>query len=123
MYHMLRWQKRITSFPFGPKFDTSKVTEMSFMFWEDSAITTLDLSTFDTSSVTGMFGTFRDCSKLKTIYVSDKWTTVNVTDKGETFVNSPKIVGGAGTKQSNSRASADYARIDGNGGIGYFTRK
>jgi surface protein len=48
-------------------FDTSKVTNMSYMFDSCSSLTTLDLSNFDTSNVTAMMGMFRHCSKLTTI--------------------------------------------------------
>ena len=68
-------------------FDTSKVTDMSGTFSGCSNLTSLDLSNFDTSNVEYMgrwyvspYGMFYNCNKLKNIYVSDKWSTDNVTD-------------------------------------------
>ena len=48
-------------------FDTSNVTDMSVMFSDCSNLTTLDLSNFDTSNVTIMYGMFIGCSALKTL--------------------------------------------------------
>ncbi|MBO5394620.1 MAG: BspA family leucine-rich repeat surface protein, partial [Clostridia bacterium] len=38
----------------------------------------LDLSNFDTTSVTDLSGMFQHCSNLSTIYVGDDWETENV---------------------------------------------
>ena len=48
-------------------FDTSKVTEMGGMFYECERLTELDLSNFDTSNVTDMRDMFYGCSNLTTI--------------------------------------------------------
>lgn len=48
-------------------------------------LTTLNISNFDTSSVTNMHNMFNGCSKLTIIYVSDKWNTDNVTESEEMF--------------------------------------
>ena len=48
-------------------FDTSSVTYMSSMFSGCSSLTSLDLSSFDTSSVTGMPYMFKGCSSLVTL--------------------------------------------------------
>ena len=45
-------------------FDTSEVTSMSSMFSGCASLTTLDLTRFDTSEVTDMSNMFRDCSSL-----------------------------------------------------------
>lgn len=47
--------------------DTSKVTNMKYMFYYCSALTSLDLSGWDTSKVINMGGMFKYCSALKTI--------------------------------------------------------
>ena len=47
--------------------DTSKVTNMKYMFYNCSALTSLDLSGWDTSKVINMGGMFKYCSALKTI--------------------------------------------------------
>ena len=53
------------------KLDTSKVTNMSHMFYGCSSLTSLDLSNFDTSQVTDMNGMFRDCSSLTSLDLSN----------------------------------------------------
>lgn len=50
-------------------FTTSKVTNMSYMFY-GSGITKLDLSGFDVSSLTDMYSMFANCSGLKEINLS-----------------------------------------------------
>ena len=51
-------------------FDTSSVTSMRNMFSNCSGLTSLDLSSFDTSSVTSMDGMFGDCSGLTSLDLS-----------------------------------------------------
>jgi len=51
-------------------FDTSNVTNMSYMFEGCTGLTNLDLSSFDTSKVTNMGSMFYNMTNLKTIYVS-----------------------------------------------------
>ena len=43
---------------------------MSDMFLECADLTTLDLSHFNTSKVTNMSSMFYNCKRLKTVYVS-----------------------------------------------------
>ena len=63
---------------------TSNVTDMSDMFCNCSALTSLDLSNFDTSKVTDMSDMFRYCSALTTLNVST-WNTSNVTNMSSMF--------------------------------------
>ena len=65
-------------------FDTSKVTYMDNMFNGCSALTALDLSGFDTSQVTSMRDMFGCCSALKSLELSG-FDTSRVTDMGEMF--------------------------------------
>ena len=55
-------------------FDTSKVTDMHGMFSGCRSLTTLDLSNFDTSKVTDMSNMFKDCSDLNNIDLSSFYT-------------------------------------------------
>ena len=48
-------------------FNTSNVTNMVAMFYECSGLTYLDLSRWDTSKVTNMNSIFSGCNALKTI--------------------------------------------------------
>ena len=74
-------------------FNTSKVTTMSGMFYGCNSLTKLDLSSLDTSNVTTMYGMFSLCKNLKTIYVSDKWNTANVTNSNLMFQSCTFLVG------------------------------
>jgi len=51
--------------------DTSNVTNMFFMFWGMSSLTTLDVSNFDTSNVTNMRGMFNGMSSLTSLDISN----------------------------------------------------
>lgn len=59
-------------------FDTSRIVNMSAMFW-GCGFSTIDLSHFDTSNVTNMNSTFRQCPNLTSIDVS-YLNVSNVTD-------------------------------------------
>ena len=103
-------------------FNTAKVTDMSYMFGVCKSLTTLDLSSFNTANVTKMEGMFYECENLQTIYVGSGWSTEAVQYGTEMFMNCTKLVGGQGTAYDESHVDATYARIDGNGGKGYFTK-
>ena len=56
-------------------FNTANVTNMFGMFQSCSSLTSLDLSSVNTENVMYMTSMFQSCSRLNTIYVSDKFTT------------------------------------------------
>ena len=58
---------------------TEEVTSMNSMFGSCKSLISLDLSSFNTKKVTDMSSMFAGCSNLNTIYVSDKFTTNNIT--------------------------------------------
>ena len=60
-------------------FDTSSVTDMVGMFEGCSSLSSLDLSSFDTSGVTDMGGMFYGCSSLASLDLSS-FDTSRVTD-------------------------------------------
>ena len=64
--------------------DTSKVTDMSDMFYGCSQLTDLDVSGFDTSNVTDMSRMFGSCVKLSSIDLSS-FDTSNVTNMSDMF--------------------------------------
>ena len=77
-----------------------------------------------------MYGAFYENPELTTIYTSEKFvpavygvTYYNSTDY--LFTDTPKLVGGAGTHQSNYDNFRTYARVDdpSNSKPGYFTYK
>lgn len=59
-------------------FDTSKMTDMSWMFEDCSGLTLLDLSNFNIENVTDMHYMFKYCDSLTTINVSNQWNTDSV---------------------------------------------
>ena len=67
-------------------FDTSNVTNMSHMFASDEVLSSLDLSNFDTSNVTSMNEMFHECFGLSTLNIS-KFDTSNVTDMSYMFAS------------------------------------
>ena len=74
MYSMFRGCKTLKTIDLS-SFDTSSVTNMSYMFGVDEnhttmALTTLDLSKFNTSSVTNMSHMFSGCYYLESLDVS-----------------------------------------------------
>ena len=71
-------------------FNTSSVTDMSYMFENCSSLTSLDLSNFNTSSVTDMSNMFENCSSLTSIDLSS-FNTSNVTDMDFMFSGCDKL--------------------------------
>ncbi len=66
------------------KFDTSKVTTMSCMFYNCNNVTTLDVSGFDTSKVTTMYAMFYGCNNVTALDVSG-FDTIQVTNMQSMF--------------------------------------
>ena len=65
-------------------FDTSDVTNMSFMFGYCHSLRKLDVSSFDTSNVTNMIEMFSDCRSLTELNLTN-FDTSNVTDMSYMF--------------------------------------
>lgn len=63
---MFGYCSKLTSLDLS-NFNTSKVTNMSDMFYGCSKLTSLNLSSFDTSDVTNMSNMFSNCYSLRTI--------------------------------------------------------
>ncbi len=101
-------------------FDTTHVTSMAQMFQLCSGLTTLDLSSFDTSMVTSMSDMFYNCSKLTTI-IANSWYIGNENRPANMFFGCIRLVGGNGTRYSESNINKTYARIDTVETPGYFT--
>ena len=71
--------KNSISIEFNDNFNTSKVTNMTWLFGNCSSLTSLDLSNFNTSNVTDMYRLFSSCSSLATLDLNN-FNTSNVTD-------------------------------------------
>ena len=68
--------------------DTSKVTDMTFMFNQLPKLSSVDASSWDTSNVTLMVGVFYLNQSLTSINVSG-WNTSNVTSMQAMFLSAP----------------------------------
>ena len=105
--------------------NTSEVTNMAWMFCDCFKLTTLDLSSFNTSKVVYVQGMFYGSTDLQTIYVGDGWSTAGVTSSFHMFSECSKLKGGQGTTWNSSNPTDEtYAHIDGgSNNPGYFTYK
>ena len=101
--------------------NTSNVTSMNGMFWQCSALTTLNISSFITQSVTNMANMFAGCSHLTTIRVGSGWSTSNVSNSSEMFEGCTSLVGGNGTTFNSSHIDASFAHVDSENDPGYLT--
>lgn len=105
-------------------FNTEKVTNMEAMFAMCSSLKELDLSSFITTNVTNIQMMFSDCTSLVTIYVSEGWSTANITKGYLVFDNCPNLEGSEGTTYANSLITNYlYAKVDEYVSPGYFTYK
>ena len=64
--------------------NTANVTDMSYMFYSCSSLTSLDVTHFNTANVTNMHCMFEDCSSLTSLDVTH-FNTANVTDMESMF--------------------------------------
>ena len=78
--------KNLVQINFNNNFNTSKVTNMSWMFFNCTSLTSLDLSNFNTSNVTNMSDMFYICSSLTTLDLSS-FNTSNVTNMWQMFAS------------------------------------
>ena len=94
---------------------------MHWMFQHCNMLETLDLSSFDVSNVTNMKEMFKDMNNLKTIYVSDMFNTINVTQSQEMFKWATQIIWWSWTFYDETKIDKTYARIDTLDNPWYFT--
>lgn len=85
MSDMFNGDAKLTSIIFGDGFTTSNVTNMHGMFGQCDALTSLDLSSFDTSKVTDMGFMFWIDTNLSSIKFGEKFTTSQVTNMKSIF--------------------------------------
>lgn len=113
----------LTSVTFGEHFSTESVQRMNNMFFDCPKLTELDLSSFSTPNVTAMNSMFARCTALKTIYATDNFVTTSVKISDSMFSECKALVGGNGTTWIDTRKGIEYAKIDREGQVGYFTDK
>ena len=103
-------------------FNTEKVTDMHQMFRGCRSVSVLDLRNFNTAKVENMADMFFSCSELKTILVSDKFSTENVTYSDGMFRFCSNLEGNKGTILDDEIIDKTYAIIDGGkDNPGYFS--
>ena len=83
MSYMFYWMSRLTALDVS-NFDTSKATNMNKMFSRTDKLITLDLSNFDTSKVTNMDHMFSNTYNLTTLDLSN-FNTSKVTNMDSMF--------------------------------------
>ena len=76
--------KNLKSVAFNDNFDTSYVTDMSYMFDNCEKLTNIDLSNFNTENTTKMHNMFYNCKSLQNLNLKS-FNTKNVTDMGAMF--------------------------------------
>ncbi len=95
------------------KWNTSRVTNLQYTFCYCSALTTLDVADWDTRNVTVMGKTFRGLTNIKSLPI-DKWQTGRVYDMQLIFANDTSLetvnVGNWDTSQVESLDNA-FARM------------
>ena len=96
-----------------PGLDTRKFEDVKGMFSGCSALTSLDVSKWDTSNVTNMGGMFSGCSALTSLDVS-KWDTSNVTSMGGMFED-------INSMQSLDISNFDTRKASVGGGYGFMS--
>ena len=97
--------------------NTEKVTNMSYMFFNCSSLTSLDVTYFNTANVTGMNNMFYSCSALTTIYASDNFVTDKVEYSYNMFYDCTSLKGTT-LEYVASKTDHNYANC---GTDGYFT--
>ncbi|MBR0384104.1 MAG: VWA domain-containing protein [Eubacteriaceae bacterium] len=95
--------------------------DCSWMFSGLAGVKTIDLAYCDASQVANTSHMFDGCRSLSSIVVSDDCDMTHVRNSSDMFKNCDSLVGGAGTAYNGGNGS-NYARIDGSGSRGYFTR-
>ena len=98
-------------------FNTAIVSDMSLMFGGCSVLSSLDLSNFYTKEVRDMSYMFSRCSALTTIYASDKFVTSKV-QSGISMFSACKNLKGTILNYKDSKTDHTYANCGTNG---YFT--
>ena len=109
--------KALTSLDLS-NFNTENVTNMSSMFKGCEALTSLDLSNFNTPNVTDMSRLFSDCTSLTTIFCNNNWEGGQNVNDDSMFENCTKLKG-TNTAFDENKTGIEMA----NPTTGYFTSK
>ena len=88
--HLFEGYSNATKIVFHDLFDTSRVTDMSYMFANCEKLKEVDVDSFDTGKVTNMYAMFSNCKKIERVDVS-RFNTSNVTNMGLMFAICAKL--------------------------------
>lgn len=107
---------------FSVDFKTESVKDMSSMFYSCYRLSSLDISSFTSSSLMKADTMFQGCDSLETIIASPDFT---IDFPSDSMFYCMSLKGGRGTEYEWDKSSSEYARIDDpeNGKPGYFTAK
>lgn len=118
MFFELKNLKAIDGFQY---LNTSICTNMNYMFAGCSALTRLDISTFNIKSLTNATGMFANCSQLERIYCNEDWSaSEKLTESSYMFDGCTSLKGSDGTTLDANHLNKDYARIGSGSKPGYF---
>ena len=107
MNYMFGYCSSLTSLNLS-NWDISKVTDMNSVFYSCKSLTSLDLSSFNTSNVTNMNNMFRDCTSLTSLDLSN-FNTSNVISMSYMFSGCNKLTSLDLSKFNTSKAiGIDY---------------
>ena len=112
MYGMFLYDQYLNDLEFGNNFNTSKVTNMKFMFGICASLTSLDLSGFDTSNVRTMYGMFTECASLQILNVKN-FNTSKVEDMSGVFSGCANLTGLDLTRWNTSNTTTMYYMFTG----------
>ena len=88
--HLFEGYSNTTKIVFHDLFDTSQVTDMSYMFANCEKLKEVDVDSFDTDKVTNMCAMFSNCKRIEKVDVS-RFNTSNVTNMGLMFAICAKL--------------------------------
>ena len=103
------------------KWDVSGCKNMDRMFYGCGKLRSLDMSGWNTENVAIVESMFFNCKELTTLYVSDQWSTANMTKTDGMLIGCDKLVGGNGTVYTGY--SFEYVCVDTPETPGYLTYK
>ena len=92
------------------KWTGSNATNVSSMFDGDEALTSLDLTNFNPSGATSLFGMFSGCSKLTSVGDLNKWTGSNATNVAYMF-NGDIALESLDLTNFNPRQATDFSAM------------
>ena len=102
--------------------NTSKVTDMRYMFAQCSNLYSLNINPLRMDNVQYINGMFEGCANLQVLACNDDWTKLTNLNNNSLFDGCKKLQGSNGTEYDEDHLNLAYARPDGGlGKPGYFS--